>query len=98
MVLAVVPSSLITVLLLLLVLMAVVVLVTVVLMDGSFGGLPLDGIFEYIIVVCSGVCVCNNFIKPGVRGLSSGTTLLEYAYCSLMIMGVGGNKTSDNVC
>jgi hypothetical protein len=58
---AVVPSSLIEVLLLLLVL--VVVLLVVVLMDGSFGGLPLDGIFEYIIVVCSGVCVCVTILS-----------------------------------
>jgi hypothetical protein len=63
---------LVEVLLILLVLLAVVVLVvTVVLMDGSFGGLPLDGIFEYNIIyfefaVCSlslSVCVCNNFIN-----------------------------------
>ena len=46
----VLPSSLVEVLLLLVVLLAAVVLVTVVLMEGSFGGLPLDGIFEYNIL------------------------------------------------
>ena len=44
----VVPSSLIVVLLLLAVL---VVLLVVVLMEGSFGGLPLDGIFLNNIII-----------------------------------------------